>query len=463
MNECLKCKRKLGLFSSKNYTDYGVVLCSSCFREIQEKNVESGRETIVAYAEKYLSGKDLNLMVTIFAYAHSSEIQALFDNSSLERVKTYFQDLLAQSETQSKSSKTSFEIDSILGIKQECTEVLNFLEDLEKIYKLLIKKGVNTDYFEILSCFLKVIKQKINEKADKILTPFYVRISNRLGENISLEGVIREFIKSPFAPEDPPFLLVSRLLDMFSLEYTQEEVERLIKEVCEEISLDDFERNFGSTSKRSLDDFENLTGYEFESYLKRLFELLGYTVFQTSLSGDQGADLILSKGGEKTVVQAKKYAEKVSNKAIQEIVAAKSHYHASKAIVVTNSSFTKSAIQLALSNNVDLWDGLKLNHQLQSLKTLQDPITPNFNKSVTLQKGKDTQKIKFLCPFCESEFEYEAKIFGGKVAFETACPYCKHALKASTTSIVWSCEHCHKRFNNKEETEEHEATCKKIR
>jgi len=70
--------------------------------------------------------------------------------------------------------------------------------------------------------------------------------------------------------------------------------------------------------------------------------------------------LIISKFGEKVVVQAKRYSKKVNNKAIQEIVAAIKHYGAERGIVITNSEFTRSAIELANSNNIELTDRFKL-------------------------------------------------------------------------------------------------------
>lgn len=104
-----------------------------------------------------------------------------------------------------------------------------------------------------------------------------------------------------------------------------------------------------------------MAGLEFERFLGDLFNKMGYKVTQTKLSGDQGADLIVERFGEKIVVQAKRYSETVGNKAIQEVVAAKNHYKCNKALVITSSNFTKSAIQLAKSNEVELWDGNKIN------------------------------------------------------------------------------------------------------
>ena len=50
---------------------------------------------------------------------------------------------------------------------------------------------------------------------------------------------------------------------------------------------------------------------------------------------------------------------KVSNKAVQEVVASIPYYGADRGLVVTNS-FTNSAIKLAEANDIDLIDRYKL-------------------------------------------------------------------------------------------------------
>lgn len=124
-----------------------------------------------------------------------------------------------------------------------------------------------------------------------------------------------------------------------------------------------------SIPHRTIEEIDHMNGYEFEEYVKKLFVKLGYSVFHTSLSGDQGADLILSKDGEKTTVQVKRYSNKVSNKAVQEVVAAKAYYKCSKSIVVTNSFFTDAAIKLANANNVELIDRNGLTRLMHNIST----------------------------------------------------------------------------------------------
>jgi len=99
-----------------------------------------------------------------------------------------------------------------------------------------------------------------------------------------------------------------------------------------------------------------MSGPQFEDYLVLLFRKAGYHVQPTPLSGDYGADLILTNNGIRTVVQAKRYSGSVGLQAVQEVATARHHYGASQAIVITNSYFTQQAVALAKSSGVHLWD-----------------------------------------------------------------------------------------------------------
>jgi hypothetical protein len=110
--------------------------------------------------------------------------------------------------------------------------------------------------------------------------------------------------------------------------------------------------------KKTLKDVKN--GHEFEEYVKDVFVKLGFEAGVTKKSGDFGADIVMEKNGKKTVVQTKLYSKPVSLKAVQEIVSAIPFYEAHNGIVVTNSTFTKSAKELAEKNHVKLYDGKDL-------------------------------------------------------------------------------------------------------
>lgn len=106
-----------------------------------------------------------------------------------------------------------------------------------------------------------------------------------------------------------------------------------------------------------------LNGYDFEEACAEIFRRDGYRVEVTQRSRDQGADLILTGKGERIVVQAKRQASNVGNWAVQEALGAKGLHVASRAMVVTNSFYTKQAHELAVANAVELMD----RHQLAAL------------------------------------------------------------------------------------------------
>ncbi|MEQ3638758.1 MAG: restriction endonuclease [Alteromonas sp.] len=87
--------------------------------------------------------------------------------------------------------------------------------------------------------------------------------------------------------------------------------------------------------------------YEYERTIADTISSTRAKARVTQGSGDQGADVIANFLGEDYIIQCKLYSQPVGNKAVQEVAAAKQFYDGDYALVVTNSSFTKSARQLA--------------------------------------------------------------------------------------------------------------------
>ena len=109
-------------------------------------------------------------------------------------------------------------------------------------------------------------------------------------------------------------------------------------------------------SRSGMPEIDRMDGPTFERRLAALFRAQGFQTEVVGGRGDYGADLVLVKGGRKTVVQAKCWRKKaVGIKAVQEAVGARGHYGADDAMVVTNSNFTPNARNLAQSNNITLW------------------------------------------------------------------------------------------------------------
>ena len=521
---CSVCGKKLGLLSFKYKSEDGSVMCVSCLKKWEEEEItkttklkEKNREIMREYISKYLANKDEEFIESI-----TEAINEFFASKEKATELEPYEVYEGLGEYENKKKLGLYELLNIPipkggdiedwddffddvrdkfdriwhtlddGIKEIYFDAYaleeiesDFKEDLQKMHKLFKKKGIETSCSEILSIFSEVIEAKLNkeysvaiQEIDKFLDPIHKGFSIKLEENITKENVINEFMKK--YPELEESIWASRLLDKFDFEYEQDEVEELIEKIKEEIEIEEFEKNLGAPPQKQkieIGDFTKLSGYEFEEYLKNLFELLGYTTVQTSLSGDQGADLILSKGDEKIIVQAKKYEGKVSNKAVQEIAAAKNYYNADKAMVVTNSSFTKSAIELAFSNDVELWDGRKLKDIVRDLESKSEESGFFFQETLHFEGGKEVQNVTMPCPCCEKEFDYELDMHpyamlteegtfreAGIHELDINCPHCDYPITLSFEVPLkpnWTCSFCGKKFETKAAAEEHEKTCEK--
>jgi Holliday junction resolvase len=111
------------------------------------------------------------------------------------------------------------------------------------------------------------------------------------------------------------------------------------------------------------DDLSTMTGIEFEAWIVKLLKENGFDdVRGTPATGDQGADILANKDGRHIVIQAKRHKGTVSNKAVQEVIAALQYYGGNEGWVITNSTFTPSAVALAQKSKIRLIDREGLAH-----------------------------------------------------------------------------------------------------
>ena len=131
---------------------------------------------------------------------------------------------------------------------------------------------------------------------------------------------------------------------------------------------------FSSWAKRKLitsiplSRIDRMSGTAFERYLVKLYRAAGYNVTHLGGSGDYGADLIISQGNKRVAIQAKRYSNKVSLPAVQQIYTACAFYDCNRAIVVTNSYFTRNARRLADKVGVELIDRDELTDFINDLQ-----------------------------------------------------------------------------------------------
>jgi restriction system protein len=93
---------------------------------------------------------------------------------------------------------------------------------------------------------------------------------------------------------------------------------------------------------------------DYERYCAIQLQAAGWTTRPTPATGDQGADIIAERLNVVLVAQCKLYSNPIGNKAVQEVIAARTFYSANLAIVISNAPYTLAARQLALASSVQL-------------------------------------------------------------------------------------------------------------
>lgn len=129
----------------------------------------------------------------------------------------------------------------------------------------------------------------------------------------------------------------------------KQELNRKLEILCENIN------NYKALLRLSV---STMDGTVFEQYVGyRLLEA-GYRNIQfTVASGDFGADIIaFDNEGRKVCFQCKRYSEPVGVAAVQQITSARIYYESARAVVVTNSTFTPAAKELAAKTGVELME-----------------------------------------------------------------------------------------------------------
>lgn len=340
---------------------------------------ESKKDELCQFILKYLSSKNYDFEeIIIWVYRIQKNREKECDNycdinhehgfkKQLEIIQSCLRD-------NNKQIRSCHSIDERNELEDECKfykSQIEFLNDLTKIQKILQNREISITKGGILEIFFSFIQLERFRYFSKLLETYLKKWKENIGDKHSIELILKEVTntKFDFFSDDDDAILnawgYQWILKQFGYDYDLDSIKKQLQPIIEKRELDRFEKALDNPSivknkQLSLIDFSTLNGYAFEEFVANLFKKMGYTVDITPKSRDQGADLIIRRDIEVTAVQVKNYTQQVSNSAIQEVVAAKKYYQANKAMVVTSSYFTPSAVDLAYVNDVILWDGDKL-------------------------------------------------------------------------------------------------------
>ncbi len=131
-----------------------------------------------------------------------------------------------------------------------------------------------------------------------------------------------------------------------------------------------------NSANYTLSEIDKMDGEEFEHYVANLLALYKFTNIKVSpYSQDKGLDVYAEYQSIKYGFQCKRWERNIPLSAIQEIYTAKELYQIDRAIVITNSGFTRAAISAALKLDVILIDRNRLDEMIQGIQhPEQNPI-----------------------------------------------------------------------------------------
>ncbi|MEN4902954.1 restriction endonuclease [Luteimonas sp. TWI1437] len=157
-----------------------------------------------------------------------------------------------------------------------------------------------------------------------------------------------------------------------------------------------------------LDHVAALGWRDFERLVGEAFRRQGYGVEETGLGGaDGGIDLILRKGGQRTLVQCKQWRRRqVPVGVVREMYGLLAHHRAQAVRIAALGGFTRDAARFAQGKPIDLIDGPTLLAMIRSVQAA-DPSSagthdaPVVSPAVAVEREPDPQAgASPACPRC---------------------------------------------------------------
>jgi len=118
-------------------------------------------------------------------------------------------------------------------------------------------------------------------------------------------------------------------------------------------------------------NIDSLDGLAFEKYLVDLLRRKGYTNVRLTERYDLGIDIIAHKDGVTWGVQAKRYSHLVRAAAIRQVYTALNRYKCSRAMVISNSTYSRPARLLAQDTNTVLIDREELSRWIYETRRVK--------------------------------------------------------------------------------------------
>jgi hypothetical protein len=123
-------------------------------------------------------------------------------------------------------------------------------------------------------------------------------------------------------------------------------------------------------------DLNSLTGHQFENLIETLIQKMGFVTKERMQSADGGIDIFATypqpilEGNY--IIQCKRYSKPISVSVVRDLYGVIHSRNANKGILITNSTYTKPAIEFAENKQLELIDGEKLVQLLAKYDLLEN-------------------------------------------------------------------------------------------
>lgn len=148
-----------------------------------------------------------------------------------------------------------------------------------------------------------------------------------------------------------------------------------------------------------IDSIRALPWRDFELLLAEAFRRQGYGVVDTGGVADGGVDLVLTRDGQETLVQAKQWKTwKVGVKVVRELFGVQASRGAGAAILVTSGRFTSEAERFASENGIKLIGGSVLERMIADVQRSGRAQPKPVSKPMAIEPATIAAAPK--CPKC---------------------------------------------------------------
>ena len=107
----------------------------------------------------------------------------------------------------------------------------------------------------------------------------------------------------------------------------------------------------------SIEEFNDMDDLQFKLFITKVFQRLGFSIELTSGSGDEGIDIIITKGDRKYCAKCKRHQKPIGQPVIRDFYGAMMNIGARKGFVVTSGIFSLAAESFAEGKPIELIDG----------------------------------------------------------------------------------------------------------